>query len=705
MIWVNSQVVRPLEIYLLAGTLRPVMGSRTVFVVLVAFGLVGTLTGVVVASDHGGCLYVYTDDHDGDDAETAIVVTGDDYSQLYYTHERGDAGACEAVTVDNGVPFATPGGDVTVYVFGGPDYNYQWGVFETSVPATGPEYVSFRRGGVYSTAATLRPAADAYEPGDIVDLEFDLFNGQDVSGADVTVEVYVYPEAESRPSDPVATTTATDLGANSPETVTVSAELPEATGTYRVDAELHTAYAIVEDYRYLTDAVAVDTIELSDGVVPPEFTAVEPEPGEHYLDPDETARFEVAVTDETNPDDEIALDWYLDGEPVGSGPTFHLDAAEYGPGTYRLEVVASDEHDASESATARWEVQIVGPPAVVGIRMDGTALNDSETVELGTHAQAEFAVSVRDPNVPAEELDIRWEVDGHEVGTGERFVFNASQFVYGRHRVRVVATDEFDERQTATAEWTVAVASTPEIREAVPSARRVTSRSGEAVTFRAEAVDGRGEAVTYEWFLDGTPVAAGPEHTLRFDQSGRYAVELRVSNEAGMATNRQWDVVVERFTEAPTVALRDASGGFAVAFQHAGTNERAAAMELHLDVPAAVSVRSPQGVEQRAPGGYVTALELDPGDATEVVIEIDANASLVGERVPVEYVVRAAPVPAPDDGTTLLDGRIELAVVGGEPSTDGGPFGPDSPVQNEVFTLAVASALLALLLTYLRDVA
>lgn len=682
------------------------MGARTVLVMLVAVGLLGAIPVVVDASDHGGCLYVYTEDRNGDDAETAVFVSAGDYSQQYFTLERGDVDHCDGVRADNGVSFATPAGAVRVFVFGGPDHNYQWGVFETTVPDGGQHYVAFERGGVFATGVAARPGADArtYAPGGLAELEFDLYNGQDVSGADVTVEVYVYPAGESRPPAPTAAVVVANLAANSPATVSLTAELPNETGRFHVDALLKTTFAIVDDYRRLTDAVAVDTIELRADDIPPEFRSVEPEPGSRYLAADETVTFEVAVADDSTADD-VSLDWYLDGQHVDTGPTFELDAAAYGPGAYRLEVVASTGDDAAETATARWELQIIGSLGVLDVRLNGSAFDLAEPVELGAEERAVFEAVLPESTVPQDAVDYRWAVDGHEVATGQRFVFNASRYVYGRHRVRVTATPQVDTDETAAAEWTVGVASIPEIRDITPSEPRVTHRSGEPITFGASAVDGRGEALTYEWFVDGTPVGTGPELTHRFTRSGRYTVALRVSNEAGMTTDREWAIVVERFGTTPAAEVRAASRGFAIALANPDANDRAAVFGLNLTVPDEVAVTSPQGLEQRGPGAYGKVLELAPGEDAEVVVEVAADTTLAGQQVPVEYEVRAAPGPAPGDGTTLVNGSLDLQVVAATPSSDSGILGFDGPFATDVGILFLVSVLLALHLTYHRVLA
>jgi hypothetical protein len=78
---------------------------------------------------------------------------------------------------------------------------------------------------------------------------------------------------------------------------------------------------------------------------------------------------------------------------------------------------------------------------------------------------------------------------------------------------------------------------------------------GESVEFSALALDPEGEAVSYNWSVDGKRTTQGERFSYQPSAPGKHRVEIEVADKGGLKDLFRWDVQVEAPPAAPRVAM------------------------------------------------------------------------------------------------------------------------------------------------------
>lgn len=141
----------------------------------------------------------------------------------------------------------------------------------------------------------------------------------------------------------------------------------------------------------------------------------------------------------------------------------------------------------------------------------------------------------------ADGAEFEWLVDGKKVASSHSYRFKAERvgtFYISLRVSNLSGSDEADFRVE------VLPVMPPVVALAVGADRRMELQAGRAYQILSSVA--HAEGAKYEWLLDGEKVGAEPALSVQIDQSGEYALTLKVSNDDGSAEASATLCVVEQ---------------------------------------------------------------------------------------------------------------------------------------------------------------
>jgi serine/threonine protein kinase len=312
---------------------------------------------------------------------------------------------------------------------------------------------------------------------------------------------------------------------------------------------------------------------------PPQLQAFAPKKGTIEVTSGTTQPFRVDVTD---PDrgEALTYTWTINGEEAGKKATLNWNVPD--PGSYKVHVDVSDPSGLTVSKD--WQVKVVPapPPPVLPEPTPGAGnappqitryVPDEAVITTQEGQSLSFAAAVSDPN--GDQLTYEWSVDGKRVARGSSTAQPTMTWKAkgaGNHGVRIVVSDR--DGLTAMREWQVAVAPSsgvspetasvtppvtnntpPQITTRTPDAAALKTSTGQTLAFEAAAIDPEGDALTYEWFVNGKKTAQGAKFSFAADEKGNRRIELRVTDARGLKESAQWEVEVGAAPTVPRVVM------------------------------------------------------------------------------------------------------------------------------------------------------
>jgi hypothetical protein len=449
--------------------------------------------------------------------------------------------------LDHLIHFAAPAGEYLIQVrYDEPPVNERWGNFERTVEDTDEQHFWLLRAAPYHTSVNIESprGTDRFTPSESGDFEISIYNGEESGSKDVTTEVYVYPEGDSRPSEPTETLSTVSIDADRQETVEGTIPIPDSEGTYTVDVEVETDFGSQE---LTSDYVDVGTVTV-DSFEPPEIDSNSPSDPAVDVYSDEPTEFSVSTSDPDTDTSSLTHTWYVDGQEVATGSSFMLNPSEYSEGEHSVEVVVSDGTTETADVSQSWTIDIAYEPPEI----DSSDPSDSG-VEGFDDDSTTFSVSASDTDSTS--LSYIWYVDDQEVASGTSYIFNPSNYSGGEHDVEVVVSDGSTETQDTSTSWTIEVIEAPEIGTIDPGSSEADI--GSSVTFSADATDPGGHTpLSYEWTIDGQTYD-GAEVSQTFTSEGEVSAEVAVTNSQDVSTTQSFTVDIE----AVQPQIDDITGG------------------------------------------------------------------------------------------------------------------------------------------------
>ena len=308
-----------------------------------------------------------------------------------------------------------------------------------------------------------------------------------------------------------------------------TSDLPPGTYEYGVESDDDSWYQdiVIEKPPQpptITDAFPSGTVQLNAGT-------------------EEEEQFTVDVEDPDSSYGSLSTNWILDGEDYGSSSQFSVSAQELSPGTHTVEVVVNDNQQETEAASREWTIEVVTPPEI-----DGRS-PQSESIAIDPGESKSFDVSVSDGDTPNSDLDITWEIDGEQVGSGASATLNGDILSSGEHTLIARVSDDTRITDEAHTEWSISSRARPTIQEVTPD--RSTVQPGESVEFSVDATDPNYDGISDISWEIGDKEFTGETVQHAFSTVGTYQVTVEVTNEAGLKTSESTEVTAEAIS--PTV--------------------------------------------------------------------------------------------------------------------------------------------------------
>ncbi|MGE0821403.1 MAG: protein kinase [Candidatus Binatia bacterium] len=299
----------------------------------------------------------------------------------------------------------------------------------------------------------------------------------------------------------------------------------------------------------------------------PQLHAVTPKKGKFEIVSGTTQEFRFDVVD---PDDEpLTYSWTVNGQAAGTQSTLNWQAEKVGK--YQIRAEATDP--AGLTVSNEWQVAVAAPPPEppkdIAVPQNAppqmSQISPKNAVVVAPEGKVvTFSANATDPD--GDRLIYDWTVDGKKVAsTSEQTTLTWRATGAGNHRVRAVVSDVAG--LAVVQEWSVAVVpvtaaeqdtlanTAPQITRMTPSETSVRTFDGESVSFSAAATDPEGDALTYEWFVDGKKSGQGESFSFAASGVGNRQVELRVTDSHGLKLSTQWNVQVAARPAEPRIVM------------------------------------------------------------------------------------------------------------------------------------------------------
>ncbi len=302
----------------------------------------------------------------------------------------------------------------------------------------------------------------------------------------------------------------------------------------------------------------------------PTITGHTPQDVEFTVNETETAQ--ISITYENLGDNNVRLEWYLNGVLIPGKVTTMFDFPTSFDGDnssadspYDIRVVVTDALNLSDSMDFRVHVTNVNrAPEIINTFMNGTSaqeytINESESLSIEAIAS--------DPD--SDDLSYTWYLDGEVLQgeTGSEFVLATDYDTVdhtGTKKVRdfQVIVNISDGADAITAEWTVKVRDVNRglsITDIGPEENELKEiMEDEKINFSVTAVDEDGDNVTYTWYLDGNMLTVDREFSYKFTKAGNFTIKVVAEDGFGFTDEKYLELSV--VGDDPVVSGDDDTG-------------------------------------------------------------------------------------------------------------------------------------------------
>jgi len=275
----------------------------------------------------------------------------------------------------------------------------------------------------------------------------------------------------------------------------------------------------------------------------PTVDSYTPEDLEPEADEGEGLNFTHTSSDLDN--DTLSYSWLLDGLEQSTSQNWTYTPGYEDSGFHNVTLVVSDDEliDSQE-----WNVTVndVNRSPVIDDYYPPTDPIISEG-----ESQV-FNVTYSDPDEDL--VTVQWYLNSTPTSTFDNYTFVADYDSAGVYNVTVVVSDGLAEDSY---EWTLTVLDVnrpPAIGDYYPDFDPVINE-GESQLFNVTYSDPDGDAVSVQWYLNGTPTSTLDNYTFTTDyaSAGVYNVTVVVSDSGGLFDSQEWNVTVLEINDPPVI--------------------------------------------------------------------------------------------------------------------------------------------------------
>ena len=325
----------------------------------------------------------------------------------------------------------------------------------------------------------------------------------------------------------------------------------------------YTGTGVTISHKYVTDGNYTVILTVSDGKysnstsqkiesynAPPRITGSNPTIIGVTINEGQSLLMNFTATDDNL--DTLFTSWFVSNKKTTETSYSYNFTANYSSaGTYGVKGMVSD---GKLTASRIWTVTVVDVDRapVLGTVTPTTILSMPEgTAKL-------FSVTASDPD--GDNLTYAWTLDGTQVLTGKNltsnYTYTPNYSANGTHFIRVSYTDG---TLTVAHNWTVIVTNVnraPVINSYSPSGDVVMTET-QSKDFIINATDPDGDALVYNWTLNGTQVGSNLKtyhFATNYSSNGTYILIGKVSD-ANLHVQHRWNITVLNLNRAPTAKL------------------------------------------------------------------------------------------------------------------------------------------------------
>lgn len=232
----------------------------------------------------------------------------------------------------------------------------------------------------------------------------------------------------------------------------------------------------------------------------------------------------------TDPDgDQTTIEWFLDDDCVGDGPSWSIWANYSSAGDHEVRATASD---GNLTVSRTWTLKITESQRLI------EAADPKSPVTIPEGQPLAFKVAL---HPGAEGAKVGWYIDGEKVQTGSNtFILLAGEGTQGEYELMVEVIGESG-RDYHT--WDVSIGereTVPTLRWTYPEQSVLSTNYGVPIMFGVSAEGG-----TIQWHINDAAVLGQNGQSFKFDlyTNDTYAVTVGVSSDS-LTVSRTWNITV-----------------------------------------------------------------------------------------------------------------------------------------------------------------
>nr|MDA3814595.1 PKD domain-containing protein [Candidatus Cloacimonadota bacterium] len=265
--------------------------------------------------------------------------------------------------------------------------------------------------------------------------------------------------------------------------------------------------------------------------------------GSITIDEIESIAFSIDAYD---PDgNQLEYSWELDGVEVSATDSYDFTTDYNSAGTYSVTLDVTDNYS-DNTLNYTWNVTVIDVDQNIVVT---NLIPDPGSITITELESIAFSIDAYDPD--GNPLSYTWFLDTETVSNQEYYQYVSNYNSAGEHTIMLEITDNFNSDNTLNFYWNITVIDIDRpiiVNLLTPDPGLITMNEGETTDFVIDAYDPDGNALEYNWQLDGISVSTIADYSFitDFTFAGSYTLTLDVTDNfaADNTLNFIWNIDV-----------------------------------------------------------------------------------------------------------------------------------------------------------------